>query len=305
MADRDHELRHAAFQFLEHQSRLLGEILPWSVLSSGFVYEGQRVPLVGPQGIFKPAGMRLPLSITTAPILPGKERPYEDEIGSDDLIRYRYRGTDPSHRDNAGLRETMRQRVPLVYLHGVAKGQYVAEWPVFVIADDQAALTFTVAVGTRGPASGDAPLANMIGEGELERRYATRTAIARLHQQCFRARVLAAYRERCAVCRLRHRELLDAAHILPDGHPDGRPVVPNGLSLCTLHHSAFDRYVLGVTPDLRIEIRGDVLEEKDGPMLLHGLQGFHGMKLVVPGAPQLRPNRDFLSERYELFRKAS
>jgi putative restriction endonuclease len=249
--------------------------------------------------------MRLPLSITTAPILPGKERPYEDEIGADDLILYRYRGVDPLHRDNVGLRETMIRRLPLVYLHGVAKGQYVAEWPVFVIADDQAALTFTVAVGVRGSTSEAVQLAAFVAEGDIERRYATRTAISRLHQQAFRARVLAAYRERCAVCRLRHRELLDAAHILPDGHPEGRPVVPNGLSLCTLHHSAFDRYVLGVTPDLRIEIRDDVLKEKDGPMLLHGLQGFHGAQLVVPTASQLRPNRDFLSARYELFRKAS
>ena len=146
----------------------------------------------------------------------------------------------------------MRQRLPLIYLHGVAKGQYVAEWPVFVIADDRVALTFTVAVGVRGT-SGDVELTGAIGEGDLERRYATRTAIVRLHQQSFRARVLAAYRERCAVCRLRHRELLDAAHILPDGHPDGRPIVQNGLSLCTLHHSAFDRYLLGVTPEFRIE----------------------------------------------------
>jgi putative restriction endonuclease len=199
----------------------------------------------------------------------------------------------------------MIRRLPLVYLHGVAKGQYVAEWPVFVIADDQAALTFTVAVGVRGSTSEAVQLAAFVAEGDIERRYATRTAISRLHQQAFRARVLAAYRERCAVCRLRHRELLDAAHILPDGHPEGRPVVPNGLSLCTLHHSAFDRYVLGVTPDLRIEIRDDVLKEKDGPMLLHGLQGFHGAQLVVPTASQLRPNRDFLSARYELFRKAS
>jgi putative restriction endonuclease len=129
--------------------------------------------------------------------------------------------------------------------------------------------------------------------------------IARLHQQSFRARVLVAYRDRCAVCRLRHRELLDAAHILPDGHPEGRPVVPNGLSLCTLHHAAFDRYVLGVTPDLGIEIRGDVLEEEDGPMLQHGLQGFHGAKLIIPTASHLQPNRIFLATRYELFRKAS
>lgn len=305
MSDVDHLVRLAAFAFLERHARLLGDLLPWKLLSDGFVHEGVRIPLVGPQGIFKPAGMRLPLSVTTAPIVPGEDRPYDDEIGADDLIRYRYRGTDPNHRDNVGLREAMRQRVPLVYLHGVARGQYVAAWPVFVIGDDLSALTFTMAVGVTAESSTHVGTAVLIGEGDVERRYATRTAIARLHQQSFRARVLLAYRERCAVCRLRHPELLDAAHILPDGHPDGRPVVPNGVALCTLHHAAFDRYVLGVSPDLRIEIRTDVLEEEDGPMLQHGLQGFHGATLIVPQVAHLRPNRDFLAERYELFRNAS
>jgi hypothetical protein len=41
--------------------------------------------------------------------------------------------------------------------------------------------------------------------------------------------VLRAYQQCCAICRLRHDELLEAAHILPDGHPLGEPVIPNGL----------------------------------------------------------------------------
>src|SRR5439155_9126531 len=59
------------------------------------------------------------------------------------------------------------------------------------------------------------------------------------------------------------------------GHPRGLLVVPNGLALCALHHAAFDRNVLAVRPDLRVEVRLDVVEEEDGPMLEHGLQGFH------------------------------
>ena len=167
-------------------------------------------------------------------------------------------------------------------------------------------MTFTVAVG-REPAdlSGPLSLADLELENEGERRYATRAAIVRLHQQGFRMRVLQAYRERCAICRLRYQELLEAAHILPDGHPRGRPVVPNGLALCSLHHAAFDRNVLGISPDLKVDVRLDVLEEVDGPMLEHGLQGFHGALLTVPRADTLRPNRDFLAERYELFKKAS
>jgi len=113
------------------------------------------------------------------------------------------------------------------------------------------------------------------------------------------------YQQCCAICRLRHDELLEAAHILPDGHPLGEPVVPNGLALCKLHHAAFDRYLIGVTPDLEVTVRLDVLEEIDGPMLLHGLQGFQGRRIHVPRADHLKPNRDFLAERYALFRRAS
>jgi len=98
--------------------------------------------------------------------------------------------------------------------------------------------------------------------------------------------------------------LLDAAHILPDRHPLGDPVVPNGLALCKLHHAAFDADILGVRPDLKIEVRHDVLREADGPMLKVGLQGFDGQIITVPRQTALRPNVAFLAERYERFRKA-
>ena len=61
------------------------------------------------------------------------------------------------------------------------------------------------------------------------------------------------------MCRLRHEELLDAAHILPDMHPLGQPIVPNWLALRKLHHAAFDVNIVGARPDLVIEIRQDVL----------------------------------------------
>ena len=66
--------------------------------------------------------------------------------------------------------------------------------------------------------------------------------------------MLHAYHTRCAICRLGHEELLQAAHILPDGHPRGMPIVPNGLTLCGLHHPAFDAHVLGVSPELEVEV---------------------------------------------------
>ena len=58
-----------------------------------------------------------------------------------------------------------------------------------------------------------------------------------------------------------------------------------------------------VRPDYEIEVRRDVLEESDGPMLIHGLQGFHGKRMHVPSRLQLRPAAHLLEIRYELFRQ--
>src|SRR5436853_112489 len=56
------------------------------------------------------------------------------------------------------------------------------------------------------------------------RLYITAAVRQRLHQRAFRERVLSAYRHQCAFCRLRHEELLDAAHIVPDSEPQGEPL---------------------------------------------------------------------------------
>jgi putative restriction endonuclease len=304
-ADLDTRVRTQAFQFLTEQTRLHGEVVPRDLLERGFDFEGRRVPLIGPQGIFKPALLaEMPISITTVPVREGEARPYDDGVGPDGFLRYRYRGTDPGHRDNQGLRLAMGRGVPLIYLYGVTPGRYMPVWPVYIVRDHPAELSFSVAV--------DAPYMPVMSNFkpdpnslEARRAYITVLTQQRLHQQGFRERVLRAYREQCAICRLRHDELLDAAHILPDSHPKGEPIVPNGLALCALHHAAFDRNILGIRPDFIVEVRMDILREKDGPMLLHGLQGFQGKTIRRPSSRALWPRADFLAERYEEFRQAS
>jgi putative restriction endonuclease len=139
---------------------------------------------------------------------------------------------------------------------------------------------------------------------DARRAYVTQQVLRRVHQARFSERVMAAYKCSCAICRLRHRELLDAAHILPDNHPRGEPVVPNGISLCKIHHAAFDRNIIGIRPDLVIEVRADVLEEIDGPMLRFGIQGCDGQTVTVPNRVSERPDSAFLEERFEMFRQA-
>ncbi len=113
----DAGIRRAVFDWLTKQRDERGEALPRTALES-FALGGRRVPLVGPQGIWKPALCELPLSITT--IVRG---PYSDSFDDrSGTLRYAYRGTDPDHRDNVGLRRAMRERVPLVYFHAVEPG---------------------------------------------------------------------------------------------------------------------------------------------------------------------------------------
>lgn len=303
-ADRAHDarVRAAAFEWLRAEVERHGDVLPWAALAAGFELDGERVRLIGQQGIFKPAALRVaPISITTS-----ASGPYDDAFDGD-LLRYRYRGTDPNHRDNAGLREAMRLRLPLVYFHGIAKGKYLATWPVFVVGDDPGALAFRVAVddaahlGLESEHTGAELLRD--DTNEARRAYVTTQARARLHQRVFRERVLDAYLRQCAFCRLRHEELLDAAHIVPDRDPRGEPFVRNGLALCALHHSAFDRHFLGLTPNFRIEVRADILREEDGPTLTHAIKGLHDAKILLPRSARLRPDPEYVAIRYEAFRR--
>lgn len=59
--------------------------------------------------------------------------------------------------------------------------------------------------------------------------------------------------------------LLDATHIISDAGTDGEPAVQNGMSVYSLHHRAFDRHFVAVTPELCIQVRPDLLDESNGP----------------------------------------
>src|SRR6056297_2385250 len=246
---RDAQVRKMAFDWLERQTQLNGDVLPRDLLSAGFQFEGRRVPFVSAQGIFKPAVCpEIPLTITTSP-----NGPYEDSFADEHRLLYKYRGNNPHHSDNVGLREAMYRRTPLIYLFGLIPGRYLPIWPVFIVNDDPGRLCFTVMADDRQgivDALSNGAESELAAESEAPRRqYITAAVQRRLHQRSFRERVLKAYQERCALCRLRHRELLDASHIIPDTEPDSPQDVSNGLALCKIHHAAFDADFLGIRPE--------------------------------------------------------
>lgn len=305
-ARHDARVRTAAFEWLTDQVARYGDVLPWQILARGFFLGEARIPLLGPQGIFKPGFLQeAPISITTSP-----DGPYDDAFGPGGLLRYRYRGTDPDHRDNRWLRNAMAYRLPLVYFHGIARSRYVAAWPVFVVHDSPPSLAFTIAVDDKahtGIFSERDGRDSGLGEdaASARRAYITSTVRVRLHQRAFREKVLEAYRRQCAFCRLRHEELLDAAHIIPDREPEGEPIVRNGVALCSLHHAVFDKFFVGLRPDYVIEVRPDILEEGDGPTLRHAIQDLHGKRIQLPRRVEHHPDPALLSRRYAQFRAGS
>lgn len=264
-----------------------------------FTFRGEAFRLMDAQrGIRKPAMLSSALSIRTVYRAPGQPKPYDDEPGPDGLLRYKWRGDDPEHPENLALRAAMRDRSPLIWFFGVGPGIYQAIFPVF-FAEEEPALHQFVMLLDSVP---DLAEPGSVIEGAL-RRYVMQETRRRLHQPVFRASVLRAYAKRCAVCALGHSELLDAAHIVPDSDEAGIASVRNGLAMCKIHHAAFDRLILGVRPDLVVEIRSDLLEEIDGPMLKYGLVERHGQHLMsVPRVLAERPDTILLERTYERFR---
>lgn len=297
---RELAIRHAAFAWLDRQ-RAAGKETFNQDDTSGLSLAGETMRLMPTQqGIWKPGQLGAALSFRTVYRPEGTDRPYDDSVGLDGFHRYKMRGDDPGHYQNQALRAAMVERLPLIWWLGVQGGGYSALYPVYLVGEEAADLQFIVDIDAVPQPDITWPSVDL----ELDASYRQQLAKMRLHQRPFRAAVLRAYRTSCAVCSFRHGDLLDAAHILEDA-AGGRPVITNGLTLCKMHHAAFDRAILGITPDYEVRINGDILREVDGPMLKHGIQSFHGKPLMIlPESDRQRPDRVLLDARYQQFRQA-
>ena len=294
-------VRSSALAWLDNMTR--GGELPLTrdQLANDFIVGGQRFPLIDRgRGIRKPQGWTSAFSIATSVPKRGQNRPYEDVEGPDGLHRYKLRRDDGGTAENAGLRAALVQDVPLAWFYGLQPSLFQVISPVYLREEepelDQFSLALTEAQRMVQPGS--------IVEERLRQYLVTQTN-QRLHQPVFASQVMIAYAERCAVCALNHRELLDAAHIIGDNQPHGLPIVTNGLALCKIHHAAYDKNILGIRPDHVVQIHERLLTEIDGPMLLHGLQGRHDqMLMALPRRAADQPDPARLEERFAEFRAA-
>lgn len=263
---------------------------------SEFVYDGETVRLIDPQGgIWNPGAswtaspaLSATLSINTT--LSGI---YDDQEVADGLWRYDYQSGGVEGK-NTKLRKAWELQLPIIWFRQQEIGRRYVPYLVYVI-DDFPELGYCLI-------SPDLSLSLAIKTGdEIQKRYALREMKQRLHQPAFRAKVLSAYGVRCAVCNLQMGALLEGAHITPDSDPNSSTKVNNGICLCKIHHSAYDATLLGIDTDFSIHIRADVMQESDGPMLKYGLQEMHGKDLILPSQQDHWPDLSRLSHRFHEF----
>lgn len=238
------------------------------------------------RGICNPSNLAATISIRSIP-----HGPYDDSDITDGLFEYSYEREGPGSR-NGKLRTAFEHGLPIILFRQIAKGTYDVTLPVYVVGDDPEARKFLISLdgATEIPVS-----------SEVERAYRERLVRQRMHQKAFRGLVLRAYETRCAICSLKYGNLLDAAHIIGDREADGHAATTNGLSLCKIHHAAYDANILGVDPEGVVHVGEPFLQDTDGPMLLHGIKEMHGRRVLQPTRRSDRPDPHRLEQRFNEF----
>ena len=289
----DDFLRLAALARVKELRDLWGDAIPESELARGFQFDGEPILLKGPQGIFKPRQ----LSDGPLTLMSTLGSRYEDELLEEaNVLRYDYAPRTREH-ENVGLKNLMTAGKPVILLKQVKpkpRPEYMVVAPLFVEGFDDRTRQFTLS--TRADTSPRPDTQDALVVREIRRAYGETTVQTRLHQAYFRRDVLAVHRNRCCVCELTVRPLLQGAHIVPDSDAMGVPSVRNGLSLCAIHHGAFDRRILRIKPDYRIHIDTKWVEPSDSFGKV-ALADFDGEVIALPSAKEHWPSPDFLAWR--------
>ncbi len=120
----------------------------------------------------------------------------------------------------------------------------------------------------------------------------------RVNQNFFREVVLTAYLNQCCITGITNTTLLEACHI--SGWVDdvnNRTNPKNGLCMNPLFHRAYDKYLLGVTPDYTIVVSEQMLDGVKDENFLSYLRNIQGRRIIMP--EKFSPDKDLLARHYE------
>lgn len=125
----------------------------------------------------------------------------------------------------------------------------------------------------------------------------------RVNQQLFRNMVLSAYNNTCCITGLARPELLEASHIINWNDDEKNRLNPcNGLAMNVLFHKAFDKYYLGISPDLRVVISDrlyDGLNNGEKEKAYGLFSPYNGTHITLP--KKFKPDILFIERKYTLF----
>jgi putative restriction endonuclease len=262
--EHDEDVRMSCFHSLAVLQAMHGEELPYpEVLARGFSFRGRKVPFLNYQkGIYRAATQRGPAALS---VQTSFKSPYSD-AQTDLGFFYDYRAGSIDQPDNRALRAAQTLQTPIVHFVGTRPWHYA---PRGRARSDRAAVHNSGGQGSTSP-------------GSISRSSATGLRASLRDLQAPR---------RAPARRRTHRRRRRSR---------GLPAVSNGLSLCTIHHRAFDENLVGVSPDYRVHVSRRLLDDDDGPML-DVLKTFHGAEIHVPSRRLWQPNREHLSLRFAAF----
>lgn len=130
------------------------------------------------------------------------------------------------------------------------------------------------------------------GEYDSHEGHLTITHERYIRDPGFKTLVYRAYENRCAMCGIQ-LELVEAAHIVPHSHEKGTDEISNGISLCTLHHAAYDRSLIYFDEEYNIIINESKMEYLEKVGLDSGFRKFKALafeKILLPANHLLQPN---------------
>jgi hypothetical protein len=243
------------------------------------------IHLKGQSGIFKPAELSDPLSLTTT-----INSRHTQDIIEGSCVMYDYVARD---FENEALKRCADAELPLIYFLQVTRRptpEYVIFAPVYVLSWDDQSRRFLVDLSEQRPSEIAARVTRQLdlfraSSREIAKNYIVSTVKQRIDAARLRNEVLARSRA-CVVCGLRIRALLDVGPV-EDRRPrlsatEGQPgSAVLHVALCATHHRAFGAGILTIDEEGIVHIHLD--RRSAGEAEISMLLAYDGVAAKMPG----------------------
>ncbi len=138
---------------------------------------------------------------------------------------------------------------------------------------------------------------------DLKGENVVREVKTRVNQSVFREMVLANYNVKCAITNIDIPELLLASHIMPWSKNEEHRLNPeNGICLSALYDKAYDKGIIGISPNYKIVLSSSLKKKKDTPFFKNHFEPIENLKISEPS--KYLPRKEFLEFHMDtIFRK--